>query len=84
MRKGLGREAKLSYQGHVLMENRHGLAVDGCVTQATGHLPVASQVPPSSRRLSEIPLRARGDGIRRLPILGKTTVCHVLSLQSLQ
>src|SRR6059036_1707945 len=36
MRKGRGREAKLSYHGHVLMENRHGLAVDGCVTQATG------------------------------------------------
>jgi ribosomal protein S4 len=36
MRKGPGREAKLSYHGHVLMENRHGLAVDGCVTQATG------------------------------------------------
>jgi len=29
-------EAKLSYLGHVLMENRHGLAVGGCVTQATG------------------------------------------------
>src|SRR5207249_3514135 len=36
MRKGKGREAKLSYHGHVLMENRHGLAVDTCVTQATG------------------------------------------------
>src|SRR5213593_4815392 len=36
MRKGSGREAKLSYHGHALMENRHGLAVDGCVTQATG------------------------------------------------
>jgi transposase len=36
MRKGTGREAKLSYHGHVLMENRHGLAVDGCITQATG------------------------------------------------
>ena len=36
MRKGHGREAKLSYHGHVLMENRHGLAVDSCVTQATG------------------------------------------------
>jgi IS5 family transposase len=31
-----GKEAKLSYAGHVLMENRHGLAVNGCVTQATG------------------------------------------------
>lgn len=29
-------EAKLSYLGHVLMENRNGLAVGGCVTEATG------------------------------------------------
>lgn len=35
-RKGAGKEAKLSYAGHVLMENRHGLAVDCCVTKATG------------------------------------------------
>src|SRR5437868_13887011 len=35
-RKGAGKEAKLSYTGHVLMENRHGLAVNCCVTQATG------------------------------------------------
>jgi transposase len=35
-RKGAGKEAKLSYAGHVLMENRHGLAVNCCVTQATG------------------------------------------------
>src|ERR1700731_506389 len=35
-RKGAGKEAKLSYAGHVLMENRNGLAVNGCVTQATG------------------------------------------------
>ena len=35
--RAAGREAKLAYQGHVLMENRHGLAVDGCVTQATGY-----------------------------------------------
>ena len=35
-RKGAGKEAKLSYAGHVLMENRNGLAVQGCVTQATG------------------------------------------------
>ena len=36
MRKGRGREAKLSYHGHVLMENRHGLAVGARVTLATG------------------------------------------------
>jgi transposase len=35
-RKGKGKEAKLSYAGHVLMENRHGLAVNSCVTQASG------------------------------------------------
>ncbi len=31
-RKGKGHESKLCHQGHVLMENRHGLAVDGIVT----------------------------------------------------
>jgi transposase len=39
-RKGPGKEAKLSYAGHVLMENRNGLAVGGCVTQATGRAEV--------------------------------------------
>ena len=36
-RKGNRQEAKLRYQGHVLMENRHGLAVDGCLTAADGY-----------------------------------------------
>jgi len=35
-RKGDGQESRLCYMGHVLMENRHGLAVAGDVTQATG------------------------------------------------
>ena len=35
-KKGKGREAKLSYLGHVLMENRNGLVVDAELTQATG------------------------------------------------
>jgi transposase len=35
-RKSQGHEAKLAYQGHVLMENRYGLVVDTCVSQATG------------------------------------------------
>jgi transposase len=35
-RKGSGKEAKLSYSGHVLMENRHGLAVDVALLPATG------------------------------------------------
>ena len=35
-RKGRGKEAKLSFMGHALMENRTGLVVAAMVTQATG------------------------------------------------
>ena len=35
-RKGRGKEAKLSYSGHVLMENRNGLVTDVEVLPATG------------------------------------------------
>ena len=35
-KKGKGKEAKLSFMGHVLMENRHGLVVDTRVSKATG------------------------------------------------
>ena len=35
-RKGPGKEARLVYMGHVLMENRNGLVVDTCLTAATG------------------------------------------------
>jgi transposase len=35
-RKGDGKEAKLSYAGHVLMDNRNGLIVNTRLTQATG------------------------------------------------
>ena len=35
-RKAVGREAKLAYTGHLLMENRHGLVVDARLTLATG------------------------------------------------
>jgi transposase len=36
-RKGNAHEAKLAYTGHVLMENRNGLAVGGRVIRASGH-----------------------------------------------
>ena len=36
-RKGPGKEAKLCFMGYALMENRNGLIVDACVTQADGH-----------------------------------------------
>ena len=36
LRKGKGKEAKLAFMAHALMENRHGLLVDFQTTQATG------------------------------------------------
>jgi transposase len=36
-RKGDGKEAKLCFIGHALMENRHGLLVNACLTLADGH-----------------------------------------------
>jgi transposase len=36
-KKGKGKEAKLCFMGHGLMENRHGLLVDACLTFADGH-----------------------------------------------
>jgi transposase len=36
-RKGQGKETKLCFIGHGLMENRNGLLVDACLTLADGH-----------------------------------------------
>ena len=36
-RKGSGKEAKLCFIGHGLMENRSGLLVDACLTKVDGH-----------------------------------------------
>jgi transposase len=49
-RRGPGREAKLCYMGHVLMENRHGLVVDAQVTQATGTAEREAAVAMVARR----------------------------------
>ena len=54
-RKGYGKEAKLNYMGHVLMENRNGLVVDARLTQATGRaeweaaLEMAKRIPGQRR-----------------------------------
>jgi transposase len=54
-RKGPGKEAKLSYAGHVLMENRNGIAVNGCVTPADGRaepeaaLAMVEEIPGQQR-----------------------------------
>ena len=50
-----GQESKLSYQGHVLMENRHGRVVDARLTQADGYaerrtaLEMLGQLPEGDR-----------------------------------
>ncbi len=36
LRKGKGKEAKLCFMGHALMENRNGLVIDSRLTKATG------------------------------------------------
>ena len=36
-RKGEGKEARLCYMGHALMENRNGLVGEACLTKADGH-----------------------------------------------
>ena len=36
-RKSGGQTAKLCFMGHALMENRNGLVVDACATEANGH-----------------------------------------------
>lgn len=35
-KKSAGKEAKMCYQGHAVMENRNGLIVNGTITQASG------------------------------------------------
>ena len=35
--RGRASEAKLCFMGHALMENRNGLVVDACLTEANGH-----------------------------------------------
>jgi transposase len=60
-RKGANREAKLCYMGHVTMENRHGLAVAGMVTTASG---------VAERRAAEAMAKAKRKQARRRITLG--------------
>ena len=59
-RKGLGKETRLCFTGHVLMANRHGLAVDVELTQATG----------TSEREAAMTMLQRRGGRRRRCTLG--------------
>jgi transposase len=59
-RKGPGKEAKLCFAGHVLMENRNGLAVGVLVTEATGR----------AERQAAVNLISRLRGVGRLTLGG--------------
>ena len=52
-RKGLGKEAKLNYMGHVVTENRNGFVVAAAVSKATGR----AEVEQALALLSEQPIR---------------------------
>lgn len=58
-RKSNGTTAKMSYMGHALMENRHGLVVDVELTQADGHAERKAAVAMLKRRR-----KGRGKGRR--------------------
>ena len=60
-RKGLGKEAKLCFIGHALMENRNGLVVDACLTPADGHaerIAALHMIEPRADRPNAITLGA--------------------------
>jgi transposase len=77
-RKTQGREAKLSYMGHAVMENRHGLAVAGMVTQANG---------TAERRASEAMLETKSKEAGRRITAGEDkaydTADHVANLRAI-
>ena len=77
-RKATGREAKLCYMGHAVMENRNGLAVDGTVTQASG---------TAERRASEAMLKKKAKRSRRRITVGEDkaydTSDHVAALREM-
>ena len=77
-RKAAGREAKLSYMGHAVMENRHGLAVAGMITHATG---------TAERSASERMLKAKARQVGRRITAGEDkaydTADHVAKLRDL-
>jgi transposase len=60
-RKGRGKEAKLAFMGHALMENRNGLIVGAVVTRASGHaerLAALHLMEPHADRVGRVTLGA--------------------------
>lgn len=59
-RKGPGKEAKLSYGGHALMENRHGLCVELEVSSSIEPEPAAAQGLIDRQRRKHVTVRSLG------------------------
>ena len=60
-RKGPGKEARLSFMGHALMENRNGLVVGAVATRASGHaerLAALALIEPHAERPPPVTLGA--------------------------
>jgi transposase len=60
-RKGAGKEAKLCFIGHALMENRNALFVDACLTKADGYaerVAALHMIEPRADRATRITLAA--------------------------
>ena len=60
-RKGRGKEARLVFMGHALMQNRNGLIVDAVTTRASGHaerLAAIALIEPRADRPNPITLGA--------------------------
>ena len=74
-RKGRGKEARFYYMGHVLMENRHGLVVDGDLTEASG----------TAERDTAVDMLAERPGTQRITVGGdKDTKGFVAELRQLR
>ena len=76
-RKGPGKEARLCFTGHVLMENRNGLVVDVSFTQATG----------TAERDAALDMLDRVSGSRRVTVgadKGYDTLAFVSSCRTME
>jgi transposase len=60
-RKGRGKEAKLCFMGHALMENRNGLIVGALATRASGH---------AERQAAQRLIEPHADNARRITLGG--------------
>ena len=83
-RKGADKEAKLSFIGHGLMENRSGLMVDACLTRADGHAERVAglhMIEPHAKPLREIVgMTAIADHLSSAPGASSRPTCGIATI----